>query len=196
MVTYTAEFIKDLYGIRLYKPQRLLSISLEEEEKRALQGWWSFDEAFRIAAVSPVSQLEDLVADPQGFRENVENLVIFMSDQVPMRLKISAGKQLYAESEVQIVSISSVQQSSIQPIQNQLLNDDDEEEGNDGMTQLRGESSGDQDKFRITVDLEQRVYGWCSETSDPQFEWGTTSVVFTGTHCRLSNISVLLLQRK
>ncbi len=183
---YTAEFIKDHYGLRLYKPQRLLSIPLEEEERRALHGWWSFDEALRIACVSPVSQLEDLVADPQGFRDNVENLVIFMSDQVPMWLKISPGKQLYAESEVQIVSMNFAAPSTCQPLRNELVNDDEFEGDNDGMTQLRGESSGDQDKFRITVDLEQRVYGWCSETSDPQFEWGTTSVVFTGTHVRLS----------
>ena len=30
----------------------------------------------------------------------------------------------------------------------------------DGMTQLRGESHQDQDKFRITVDLEQRYDGY------------------------------------
>eukprot|EP00959_Pyramimonas_sp_CCMP1952_P235296 4916767-Pyramimonas_sp.AAC.1 len=57
------------------------------------------------------------------------------------------------------------------------------------MTQLRGEQSSDQAKFRITVDLEQRVHGWCSESADPQFQVGTTSVVFTGAHCRLSNMS-------
>ncbi len=80
-------------------------------------------------------------------------------------------------------------QSTNQHIRDDLINDEEFEGDNDGITQLRGESSGDQDKFRITVDLEQRVYGWCSETSDPQLEWGTTSVVFTGIHVRLSNIS-------
>eukprot|EP00959_Pyramimonas_sp_CCMP1952_P375316 7860681-Pyramimonas_sp.AAC.1 len=190
MVQYTSEFIKDTYGIRLFKPQRLLSISLEEEEKRALHGWWSFDEALRLACVDPVSDLDDHVADPQGFRDSVEDLVIFMSDQVPMWLKISPAKQLHAEYEVQEGKTKKTKDSSVQASAVQLIHDEGEgDDDNEGMTQLRGENSADQDKFRITVDLEQRVHGWCSETKDPQFQWGTTSVVFTGTHCRLSNIS-------
>ena len=42
-----------------------------------------------------------------------------------------------------------------------LVRDDDEDEiepDNEGMTQLRGEASRGQDKFRITVECEQRCY--------------------------------------
>ena len=72
-----------------------------------------------------------------------------------------------------------------------MLNGDDEHEiqgDHEGMTQLRGEASKDQDKFRITVDREQRCYGFCDDTGDPVFEPGTTSVTFTGAHFRMSNV--------
>ena len=99
-IMYTEDHMRQRFKARLYKPQRLLSISLEEEEKRALAGWWSFDEALRIAVFDDKEVLQDFVPDPEAFREQVRDLVIFMSDQVPMWLKISPGKQLYAEHEV------------------------------------------------------------------------------------------------
>ena len=49
------------------------------------------------------------------------------------------------------------------------------------MTQLRGEAAKDQDKFRITVEREQRCYGFCDDTTEPKFMPGTTSVTFTGS---------------
>ena len=58
----------------------------------------------------------------------------------------------------------------------------------DGMTQLRGEASKDQEKFRIAVDRDQRCYGFCDDTTEPQSIPGTTSVAFTGAHFRMSNV--------
>ena len=67
--------------------------------------------------------------------------------------------------------------------------DEDEVEGlHEGMTQLRGEASKDQDKFRITVEREQRCHGFCDDTTEPTFSPGTTSVTFTGAHFRMSNV--------
>ena len=60
-VNYTTDFIRDTYKIRLYKPARPLSIGLEEEERRSLQGWRGFDEALRLARLDPVGHLEDFV---------------------------------------------------------------------------------------------------------------------------------------
>ena len=56
------------------------------------------------------------------------------------------------------------------------------------MTQLRGEAAKDQDKFRITVEREQRCYGFCDDTTEPKFVPCTTSVTFTGAHFRMSNV--------
>ena len=72
-----------------------------------------------------------------------------------------------------------------------MLREDDEDEiegNNEGMTQLRGEAAKDQDKFRITVEREQRCLGFCDDTREPQFVPGTTSLTFTGAHFRMSNV--------
>ena len=77
-------------------------------------------------------------------------------------------------------------QSSINHIRE---DDEDEIQGlSEGMSQLRGEASTDQDKFRITVEREQACLGFCDETTEPQFVPGTTSVTFTGAHFRMSNV--------
>ena len=59
---------------------------------------------------------------------------------------------------------------------------------NEGMTQKRGEATKDQDKFRVTVEREQRCYGFCDDTREPVFAPGTTSVTLTGSHFRMSNV--------
>ena len=73
----------DEFNARAYKPQRFLSIPLEEEEKRVLSGWRSFDNAVRVATLDPVGELGQYVLNPQIFRDQVKNLVILMSDQAP-----------------------------------------------------------------------------------------------------------------
>ena len=119
---------------------------------------------------------------------------------MPMWLKLSPGKQVYAAGEIaeeRRHGRSSQAQACLdehraaQAGKASAVRDEEEEEdvGNEGMYQLRGEASGDQDKFRVTVDFEQQVWGWCDEKTEPRFEWGVTSVIFTGTHLRLSNIS-------
>ena len=132
------------------------------------------------------------VRTPELFRDNVRELTIFMSDQIPMWLKLKPGKQAYAEWETKRgkhernlgkLSGGGTQKASA------MLRDDDEDEiqgDNEGMTQLRGEASKDQDKFRITVEREQRCLAFCDDTREPVFEPGTTSVTFTGAHFKMS----------
>ena len=72
-----------------------------------------------------------------------------------------------------------------------MLKEDDEDEVlgfTEGMTQLRGEAAKDQDKFRITVEREQRCLGFCDDKTEPTFVPGTTSLTFTGAHFRMSNV--------
>ena len=80
-VEYTVQYMLDEFDARVYKPQRLLSIPLEEEERRALAGWQAFDDALRMATLDDVEELDTHVFDGQAFRDNVKDLVIFMSDQ-------------------------------------------------------------------------------------------------------------------
>ena len=55
------------------------------------------------------------------------------------------------------------------------------------MTQTRGESHGNQEKFRLTVDLEQVIYNWGNAPEEPKGVWGLTSVTFTGAHFNAQN---------
>ena len=45
----TIDYVCKDFDARLYKPQRLVSLSYEEEEKRALEGWWWFDWMLNLA---------------------------------------------------------------------------------------------------------------------------------------------------
>ena len=83
----------------LHKPQRLVSLTYEEEERRALRSWHRFDWKLNLACFRPLEELAEVVRDPEAFRTNVRDLVIFMNDQIPMWLKLKPGQQVYAEFE-------------------------------------------------------------------------------------------------
>ena len=87
------------WNARLFRPQRLVSLTYDEEERRALRGWFRFDHKLNLACFRPLEELAELVKDPEMFRECVRDLVIFMNDQIPMWLKLKPGKQAYAEFE-------------------------------------------------------------------------------------------------
>jgi len=59
----------------------------------------------------------------------------------------------------------------------------------EGMTQTRGSNCSEQDKFRITLDCEQVCYGFFDEDRVPKADIGLYSVIFTGKHFRLNNVS-------
>jgi len=71
---------------------------------------------------------------------------------------------------------------------------DGEDEGkqeisSDGMAHLRGESTENNDKYRITVDTEQVFYNVCDSTKEVKAGWGVVSVTMTGAHMDVSNVS-------
>ena len=81
------------WNARLLRPQRLVSLTFDEEERRALRGWWCVDFKLCLATMVELEELSHLVSDPEMFRENVRDLVVFMSDQIPMWLKIKPGNR-------------------------------------------------------------------------------------------------------
>ena len=176
------------FNARLAKPQRLVSLTYEEEERRALRSWNRFDFKLHQACFMPVEELANVVRDPEGFRREARNLIIFMNDQIPMWLKLKPGMQVYAEFDFQKgkheMNLGRLSGGGSQAKERMLREDDEDEvEGiNEGMTQLRGEAAKDQDKFRITVEREQRCYAFCDDNTEPKFVPGTTSVTFTGAH--------------
>ena len=176
--TYTVTQLLVYMNAKLHFPQRLVSLTYDEEERRCLRGWWRFDWKLILACFRSVEELGALVRKPQLFRDEVRQLVIFMSDQIPMWLKLKPGKQVYAHFELRDgkheVSLGSLGGGGAQSAAT-FLREDDEDEiegGSEGMTQLRGEATKDQDKFRITVEREQTCCGFCDDTGEPFFEPG------------------------
>ena len=76
-----------------------MSLTFEEEERRALRSWQRFDYKLNLACFRPLEELGRVVRMPEHFRANVRSLVIYMSDQIPMWLKLKPGRQAYAEFE-------------------------------------------------------------------------------------------------
>ena len=48
------------------EPQRLVSLTYEEEERRALRSWHRFDWKLNLACFRPLEELADSVKDPQA----------------------------------------------------------------------------------------------------------------------------------
>ena len=90
---FTLRQILDHLNARLLKPQRLVSLSYEEEERRRLRTWWRFDEKLHLACFKPLEELAEWVTDPEKSREHVRELIIWMNDQIPMWLNIKPGSR-------------------------------------------------------------------------------------------------------
>ena len=71
------------FNARLFKPQRLVSLTYEEDERRALRSWHRFGCKLNVACFRPLEELADVVKDPQAFRKHVRDWVMFMTDQTP-----------------------------------------------------------------------------------------------------------------
>ena len=124
-----------------------------------------------------------MVEKPESFLENVSELFmvlghpipIFMCDQIPMHtvipMRMSRKPRAQVDAEFELRNgthernLGNLSGGGTQAAST-MLRDDDEDEiqsGMDGMTQLRGEASKDQDKFRITVEREQSCFGFCDD---------------------------------
>jgi hypothetical protein len=190
---YRINEIKRFNVLRLLKPQRLLSLSLQEEARRAQCTWMCIDSRMWVVAFGGPEELELWVSDAQKFIANREDTVISFSDQVPFNAKVSSGKQVYAEWErrrksehcdaSQLISSTNQLSQKAKMIANEL---DDAE----GMFQTRGADHAGASYFRLTMELCPKIYGWFKgDGSKPFTKLGKSLVVLVGTHARASNIS-------
>jgi hypothetical protein len=186
--------MQKLFRCRLLKPQRLIHLSLEQECKRLCESWQFWDHTMWLACFADEKELGTHVVDAGTFREHVKKTVIAMSDQMPFWIKLTPGKQLYAPGEFAVSKTQLTGDESThamgqrggggsQSAAHQISDVID----NQGMTQTRGSNNSEQDKFRITVDVEQVCYGFFDSEVTPHADNGITSVVFTGAHFRLAN---------
>ena len=198
-VDYTQDYLCErVLKSRLLKPQRLVSLTAEEEGKRCQAGWQLFDQKMDLIAFGDEEALkEEGLVEPQRIIEHRKDCVIAMSDQIPCFIKIKSGKVLYADHECSSVKKDRVDKGNLldnvaKHCTSQKVGvaaAEAENDGSDKMTQLRGESYQDQDKFRVTVDTQQKILHFFDEDKVPEAVCGVTSVTFTGQYCRLSNIS-------
>ena len=161
-------------GCSLLKPQRLVRLSLKEEQVRCELTWQMLDEAIWLVAFGGPSELKDLVLDYRSFDTHRRDCVLGFSDQVPWRGKIGGGKQLYLKAERQ-------RQVKAPDCKDEVMQ-------NEGMNQTRGQESENAEKFRVTVEMRQVIYNFFKDEKLVG-TMGPTLLVVGGTHCRLSNIS-------
>ena len=92
--------LSSVCGARLLKPQRLLTLTLDEEKKRVFESWKDWDRKQWEMCFGDLSWLEKHVADPKTFRRNIKKTVLKWSDQIPFWVKVKHAKQLYGNFEL------------------------------------------------------------------------------------------------
>ena len=87
-----------------------------------------------MAAFEDISELGKDVLDPEGFRQNLNNMVLFMNDQMPRWVKVKPCKQVFADFET--ASGSPAKQITLNPddrqdTQTMVLGEGDESDADD-----------------------------------------------------------------
>ena len=75
-----------IFNSRFLKPQRPIRRkyggSIDDKYKRLLETWQYWDVCLHKACFADIKDLENLVVNPQQFRDNIRHTVITMSDQL------------------------------------------------------------------------------------------------------------------
>ena len=123
--------------------------------------------------------------EPEKFRAFLKKLVLFASDQMPCWVKVKPTDQVFVDFEVATHKQRQLRKDlqSRQGTQTMVICEGDESDednehamaGENGdNVQHRGENACDQDKYRVTIDSEQRCFGdFDDDCPEPQFEFGT-----------------------
>ena len=195
---YRMSFAKRLLaelGAKLLHPKRMSLLSMEEEEARVKQSWMAWDAAVNVAAFGTELELKKYLAAPESFIAARHQLVIGMSDQIPVWVKIGRGKQIYSSAEVkarkntedfkklkQLEPIADAPKGPVQPLK-----------GSEDSTLTRTTGDSAAEKFRITYEARQIIMKYFDEDEETEPEgmiWRGCLVVKGATHARLSNISL------
>ena len=209
---YWRDRLKSVVGARLLKPQRLLTLSLDEERNRVFETWKDYDFKMHMMCFGPIEWLQQHVQDPEDFRKNIKTTVLSFLDQVPLWVMPRAGKQLYGEWELRKKS------GDKNPLENLLgsagswsqktsglrLEGDEDEHEDDGLaenvddeeefvdkkdfTQKRGVENEQADKYRITIEMQQDLFNWFDPSLEPICQHAQPMLILVGAHGRLSNI--------
>ena len=191
-------YMTKTFSAKLLKPQRVLSLNMDEEKARYLSTLRMNDFFVYLACFGSEAELGEWVINPQRFIKHRKHLVLSHSDQVAMWMKVNPGKCLFASFETQKFKKDGHQEEGLQSMQvsqvTAQLDVDPEAEGDDeveddmeGLTQKRGELASGQDKFRLTMDIENVCYNVANPELEPMAELGTVTVTMPGSHFDMSN---------
>ena len=182
---------------RILKPQRLVSLTLEQERFRCEQTWKLLDKRIHLAAFGSIEQLVEHVGQPERFAESRKQCVLLQSDQVPFYVKIRPSKQLHAAHDYRRDSSKSV----LSPADKQIHFSDGHGKQGVGLTdelpiedlkkpmaQTRGAEHGNQDKYRITIELMHEIHHWFDPSKRPIGCLARSLLGLPGKHADLSNI--------
>ena len=77
------------------------ALSQAEEVMRMQAGWKYWDYVLQAVGGQNSAVLQEVVAQPEGFIVNRQNIVISLSDQTPVWLKPVSGKRLMPQTVLQ-----------------------------------------------------------------------------------------------
>ena len=172
-------------GAKLEKPSRMSKLTMEEEEARVKATWQQFDYMMHVAAFGSIETLKKYVSDPVHWIENRGSVVIGMSDQIPVWVKIGRNKQLYCEEELQR-KCSKQALKAIVPLQAGALKAAIGTEGS-SLTRTTGDATAE--KYRITYEARHLVLNYFNGEEPVGMLWKGALVVKGAVHARLHNIS-------
>jgi hypothetical protein len=160
-----ADMLMHYIGARSMKPHRITKLSAIEEHVRAQLTWQSIDKAMHLAAFGTSEALSPLVLNPDQFIHNRRSTVIAAADQIPLWVKMSSPKIVYAEHELHRKDQATIRSIALDrngPSQGIELPCAD----NQGQSQLRHRANHQDDRFRITYEARQIIHNWLDGTSN------------------------------
>ena len=192
--SFSGRLLAELGG-KLLQPKRMSLLSMEEEEARVKQPWMAWDAAVYTAAFGTEVELKKYLAAPESFLAARHQLVIGMSDQIPVWVKIGRGKQIYSAAEVKARKTTEdfKKLKQLQPIEDAPKGPVQPLAGTEDSTLTRTTGDSSAEKFRITYEARQIIMKFFDEDEETEPEamiWRGCLVIKGATHARLSNISL------
>ena len=105
--TYTARYLLGKCHMTERKKQRVSHLSKEDEIKRMETGWQFFDHILWTAMCGDAQEVGKYVLQPERFILDRRDIVITMSDQIPVWLMPQAEKKLVSQKKVNAAWLAS-----------------------------------------------------------------------------------------
>lgn len=199
-------------GAKNLLPDLKTKLSEQEEQVTAKLTYQSLDHTLHLACFAPLEDLSARVGKAGEFRENISDLVVVCSDQIPLWIKSGSERELFAEWEHQplpqqvlrerlrkhhLASPDQISDSGdVLPAAKPLLQavkPSAKAATASGQRQKRAFVDADSLRYRVTYEARQALYGLCKEPgADGESALSGRVLpgllVVHGTHARLDNI--------